>query len=77
MHTGFIEACQRKKSVFVPNAVSLSPAVAVQLILARERARVRSDAEAEWSASEETNGAVKDVSCFNTKENKLDIVTSI
>ncbi len=69
MHIGFIEACQRRKAVFVPNAVS--PAVAVP------RARVRSDAEADWSASEETNGAVKDVSCFNTKENKLDIVTSI
>ncbi len=72
MHTGFIEACQRRKAVFVPNAVS-----GVTSGGCSARARVRSDAEAEWSASEETNGAVKDVSCFNTKENKLDIVTSI
>ncbi len=32
--------------------------------------------QAEWSASE-TSSAVKDDSCFKTKENKLDIVTSI
>ncbi len=41
------------------------------------RTSYRSDAEAERSASEETSSAVKDVSCFKTKENKLDIVTSI